>query len=98
MSAACSLESSGGSELSAPALVAGARDPANGNVDFPGAGAVTLQPGQQFTYSASRSFATSGPYTAWPAYFDGTNWIDRKSAAEDTSGDMGGHTIIKTKN
>jgi hypothetical protein len=33
----------------------------------------TLAPGATFTYTASRSFTTSGNYTAWPTYFDGTN-------------------------
>jgi hypothetical protein len=40
------VQNSGGQAITAQAFVAGARDPANGNVDFPGTGAVTLQPGQ----------------------------------------------------
>ena len=57
-------------------FLTGARDPSNNNVDFPASTAVTLQPGQQYSYSGSRSFGTSGTYTAWPAYFDGQNWIE----------------------
>ena len=55
-------------------FLVGARDPANANVDFPASAPVTLQPGQSYSYSASRSFATAGSYSAWPAYYDGTNW------------------------
>ena len=69
------VQNTGGSAISVPYFLVGARDPANGNVDFPASASVTLQPGQQYTYSGSRSFATTGTYTAWPAYFDGTNWI-----------------------
>src|SRR5947209_4333575 len=54
------VKNSGGQVITVQAFVVGARDPGNANVDFPGTGAVTLQPGQQYTYSASRSFATAG--------------------------------------
>jgi parallel beta-helix repeat protein len=69
------VQNTGGQAITAQAFVAAARDPANANVDFPGTGAVTLQPGQQYSYSASRSFATAGPYSGFPGYFDGTNWF-----------------------
>ncbi|HEX3154020.1 MAG TPA: alkaline phosphatase family protein [Candidatus Angelobacter sp.] len=70
------VQNTGTGPFSVQYFLAGARDPSNGNVDFPASAAVTLQPGQSYTYSASRTFATSGTYTAWPAYFDGTNWIE----------------------
>jgi hypothetical protein len=70
------LQNTGGQAITAQTLVVGARDPANVNVDFPATAPVTLQPGQQYPYSATRSFAKSGTYTAWPAYFDGVNWIE----------------------
>src|SRR5437870_2496095 len=46
---------------------------------------MTLQPGQQFSYSASRSFATGGTYTDWPAYtLDGVNWVELAAHASFT--------------
>ena len=53
-----------------------ARDPSNANVDFAASSAQTLAPGATFTYTASRSFGVAGNYTAWPAYFDGTNLVE----------------------
>jgi hypothetical protein len=69
------VQNTGTGPLSVQYFLVGARDPSNGNVDFPASTAVTLQPGQSYPYSASRTFATSGTYSAWPAYYDGTNWI-----------------------
>ena len=68
------VTNTGGSAITAQYFLVGARDPSNANVDFPASNPVTLQPGQTFTYSASRSFTTAGTYSAWPAWFDGTNW------------------------
>ena len=68
------VTNTGGSAITAQYFLVGARDPSNGNVDFPASASVTLQPGQTFTYSASRTFTTAGTYSAWPAWFDGTNW------------------------
>lgn len=70
------VENTGGSAISVQYFLAGARDPSNGNVDFPASAAVTLQPGQQYSYSASRSFSAAGSYTTWPAYYNGVDWID----------------------
>lgn len=53
-----------------------ARDPSNTNADFPASTAQTIAPGASYTYTASRSFATAGSYSAWPAYFDGTNFVE----------------------
>lgn len=78
------VQNTGGSAISVPYFLVGARDPSNANVDFPASASVTLQPGQQYTYSASRSFATAGAYTAWPAYFDGTNWNQLATPASFT--------------
>jgi hypothetical protein len=69
------VQNTGGSPFSVQYFLVGARDPSNGNVDFPASAAVTLQPGQSYSYSGSRTFATSGTFTAWPSYYDGTNWI-----------------------
>jgi hypothetical protein len=69
------VTNTGGSPITAQNFLVGARDPSNANVDFPASAAVTLQPGQSFTYSASRTFAAAGTYSAWPSYFDGTNWF-----------------------
>jgi hypothetical protein len=68
------VTNTGGSAITAQYFLVGARDPSNANVDFPASNPVTLQPGQTFTYSASRTFTTAGTYSAWPAWFDGTNW------------------------
>jgi hypothetical protein len=68
------VTNTGGSAIMAQYFLVGARDPSNGNVDFPASTSVTLQPGQSYTYSASRTFATAGTYSAWPAWFDGVNW------------------------
>ncbi|HEY2115783.1 MAG TPA: Ig-like domain-containing protein [Candidatus Angelobacter sp.] len=68
------VTNTGGSAITAQYFLVGARDPSNANVDFPASASVTLQPGQTYTYSASRTFTTAGTYSAWPAWFDGTNW------------------------
>jgi hypothetical protein len=65
-------------------FVAGVRDPVNANVDAPSSGPVTLQPGHRFTYEGGRSFGTAGSYTAWPAYYDGTTWIELAAATTFT--------------
>jgi len=70
------VQNTGSQAVSVQYFLAGARDPSNNNVDFPASTPVTLQPGQQYSYSAARSFATSGTYTTWPAYYDGQNWIE----------------------
>src|SRR5947207_7154939 len=73
--AAFTVQNTGTGPFSVQYFLVGARDPANANVDFPASAPVTLQPGQSYSYSASRSFATAGSYSAWPAYYAGTNWI-----------------------
>src|SRR5205814_2012805 len=70
------VKNTGGQAVTAQLFVVGARDPNNANVDFAYIGPVTLQPEQQYTYSASRSFSGTGTYSDWPAYYDGTNWIE----------------------
>jgi hypothetical protein len=59
-----------------PYFITKALDPSNGNVDFAQSASQTLAPGATYPYTASRSFATAGSYTAWPAYFDGTNLVE----------------------
>ena len=78
------VQNTGGQAITVQNFLVGARDPANANVDFPATAAVTLQPGQQYAYSAARSFTTAGTYSAWPAYFDGTNWIQLATPANFT--------------
>jgi hypothetical protein len=68
------VTNTGGSAITAQYFLVGSRDPSNANVDFPASTSVTLQPGQSYTYSASRTFTTAGTYSAWPAWFDGVNW------------------------
>jgi F5/8 type C domain-containing protein len=74
--ASFTVQNTGGQAVSVNYFLAGARTPTNDNVDFPTSPPVTLQPSEQYTYQASRSFATSGTYAVWPAYFNGTDWIE----------------------
>jgi hypothetical protein len=64
----------GGSTLTVPYVLAGNRDAKSTNLDFPASGQLTLAPGQSYQYRQSRALG-AGTYTAWPAYFDGTTWI-----------------------
>jgi len=66
----------GPTAVSVEYFLSGARDAAGANVDFAVSAPVTLQPGDQYTYQASRSFSTTGTYHAWPAYYDGTTWTE----------------------
>ena len=68
------VQNTGTAAVTVQSFVAAGRDPSNANVDFPATGVVTLQPGQSYPYSASRSFATAGGYSSWPSWFDGTTW------------------------
>jgi hypothetical protein len=69
------VQNTGSQAITVQYFHVGARDPSNANVDFPASVPVTLQPGQQYNYSGSESFATAGTYSAWPSYYDGTNWF-----------------------
>lgn len=69
------VQNTGSQAVNVQYFLAGARDPNNNNVDFPATTPGILQPGQQYTYSAARSFGTSGTYTAWPSYYDGQTWF-----------------------
>src|SRR5205823_14963295 len=69
-------QNTGGQPVSVRYFLVGARDSSGGHVDFPVSAPVTLQPGQSYTYQGSRSFATAGTYTAWPACFDGSTWLE----------------------
>jgi hypothetical protein len=64
----------GGSPVSVQYLMVGVRDPSGGNADIGVTSPLTIQPGQSYTFSMSRSFTTAGTYTAWPASFDGNTW------------------------
>jgi hypothetical protein len=68
------MTNTGGTPVSASTVLAGARDPSNANVDFPATAPLTVQPGASYTYTGSRTFTTTGNYTTWPSWFDGTNW------------------------
>jgi hypothetical protein len=63
----------GGNPMTIKYLLVGVRDSTGRNVDFPSSGPLTLQPGQQYTYTAPKTFAAE-TYTAWAAYYDGTGW------------------------
>jgi hypothetical protein len=68
------VQNTGGAAITVQSFVASARDSANTNFDFPATAPVTLQPGQSYPYSASRSFTTVGTYSTWPSWSDGTTW------------------------
>jgi len=70
--------------MTVQSFVAAGRDPSNANVDFPATAPVTLQPGQSYTYSQSRSFATAGTYSTWPSWWDGTNWFNLAASSNFT--------------
>jgi hypothetical protein len=68
------------STISIPYFLAGARTASGQNVDFPASPAVTLAAGQSFTYQATRTFAATGSYSAWPSYFQGGSvWVNLAS-------------------
>jgi hypothetical protein len=73
MTASFTVTNDGGAPMNIRYLLTGVRDSAGRNVDFPSRVPPTLQPGQQYTYTAPRTFA-AGTYTAWAAYYDGTGW------------------------
>jgi hypothetical protein len=66
------VQNSSSNEVEIPFLVVSVRTAANAASDFPVSHAITLQPGQSFTYSGARSFSTAGTYIAWPAYSNGS--------------------------
>jgi Bacterial Ig domain/Domain of unknown function (DUF4091) len=74
------VQNTGGQPISAPYFLAAARSPSNVRVDFEASPAVTLQPGQEYVYQASRSFAAGGAYSIWPVFFDGANEIELAAA------------------
>jgi hypothetical protein len=73
MTAVFTVTNDGGNPIDIKYLLAGVRDSKGRNVDFPSTGPLTLQPGQQYTYTAPRTFAAE-TYTAWAAYYDGARW------------------------
>src|SRR3954470_17245385 len=80
------VQNTGGQAITAQSFVAAARNPSNANVDFPASAPVTLQPGQQYTYSASKSFSPAGTYNVFPAYWDGTTWFQIAAPTNFTVG------------
>jgi hypothetical protein len=70
------VQNTGGQPIIVQYVLAGARNPSNANVDFPVSPPLTIQPGQIYNYQQSQAFATPGTYNAWPAYYDGVNWIE----------------------
>jgi glycosyl hydrolase family 123 len=73
VTASFTVTNDGGAPMNIDYLLTGVRDSAGRNVDFPSRVPPTLQPGQQYTYTAPRTFA-AGTYTAWAAYYDGKEW------------------------
>lgn len=78
------VQNTGTCAMTVQSFVAAGRDPSNANVDFPATAPVTLQPGQSYTYSQSRSFATAGTYSTWPSWWDGTNWFNLAASSNFT--------------
>jgi Bacterial Ig domain len=78
------VQNTGTAAMTVQSFVAAGRDPSNANVDFPATAPVTLQPGQSYTYSQSRSFATAGTYSTWPSWWDGTNWFNLATSSNFT--------------
>jgi hypothetical protein len=76
VTATFTIENVGGQPVNVTYFLAGGRDQNSGHVDFPVSPQMILQPGQRYTYRASRSFATVGAYSAWPAFYDGTIWYE----------------------
>ena len=83
------VENAGGQPVSVAYILAGARDPGGANVDFPASEAVTLEPGRRYTYRRSRAFTRVGTYTAWPAYYDGSTWVELGPRTQFTVNDPG---------
>jgi hypothetical protein len=73
MTASVKVTNDGGNAISLKDLVTAVRDSNGQNGDFPPIKALTLQPGEQRPFSASQKFV-AGTYTAWAAYYDGTQW------------------------
>lgn len=73
--ASFTVTNTGGAPVSVTCLLAGARTASGANVDFPTTSPMTLQPGQSYPYRAHRTL-NAGTYTAWPAYNNGTTWIE----------------------
>src|SRR5947209_7547454 len=72
------VQNSGGRAITRQKFRDADRESANSNVEFTGTAPVTLQPGQQYTYSASRSFPTAGTtYSACPLL-----WFDTTATAD----------------
>jgi hypothetical protein len=76
VTATFTVQNTGTASGTVPYFVTKALDPSNTNVDFPTSTQQTIAPGATYPYTASRSFATAGSYTAWPAYFDGTKLVE----------------------
>lgn len=75
VTASFTVSNTGGSPLSVEYFLAGARTSWGANVDFPGSAAVTLAPGRSYSYSGFRRL-DPGSYSSWPAYHDGSDWIE----------------------
>jgi hypothetical protein len=73
MTASFKVTNDGGNPISIKDLVTAVRDSSGANVDFQPIKALTLQPGEQRSYTVSQGFV-AGTYSAWAAYYDGTQW------------------------
>ena len=74
--ASFSVENVGDQPVSVRYVLVGARDPGGANVDFPTSPPITLRPGERYAYRQPRAFSRLGPHTAWPAYYDGAEWVE----------------------
>jgi len=84
VTAAYTVQNTGGQPVTVQYYFVAGRTAAGAHVDFPVTAAMTLQPGQSYSYQGSESFAAAGTYTAWPDYYDGTNWIDLAPTSHTT--------------
>ena len=74
--ASFAVRNTGGQSVTVPYFFVGVRDPVAAHADFPLVARVTIAPGETCIYRASTAFAKTGAYTAWPALFNGLDWIN----------------------
>ena len=84
VTATFTAKNSGATTVTVHYFLVGARSPSNANEDFPASAPVTLAPGQSYVYTAAQSLSPAGTYVAWPAYYNGTTWIELGSRTSIT--------------
>jgi hypothetical protein len=74
MTAEFTVTNDGGNPINIEYLLIGVRNSKGKKEDFPSTAPLTLQPGEQYTYTAAPQKFPTETYTAWAAYYDGTKW------------------------